>query len=59
MIGKRCRHVPRARAHEVIAGYIIVRRRERARLAASLADDDAREILRYSWADRAMDRHAR
>src|ERR1700683_2734384 len=24
VIGKRCRHVPRARAHEVIAGYIIV-----------------------------------
>jgi len=24
VIGKRCRHVPRARAHEVIAGYLIV-----------------------------------
>jgi 2-keto-4-pentenoate hydratase/2-oxohepta-3-ene-1,7-dioic acid hydratase in catechol pathway len=24
IIGKRCRHVPRARAHEVIAGYTIV-----------------------------------
>jgi 2-keto-4-pentenoate hydratase/2-oxohepta-3-ene-1,7-dioic acid hydratase in catechol pathway len=24
VIGRRCRHVPRARAHEVIAGYLIV-----------------------------------
>lgn len=24
VIGRRCRHVPRARAHEVIAGYVIV-----------------------------------
>jgi 2-keto-4-pentenoate hydratase/2-oxohepta-3-ene-1,7-dioic acid hydratase in catechol pathway len=24
VIGKRCRHVPRARAHEVIAGYLVV-----------------------------------
>ena len=24
MIGRRCRHVPRARAHEVIAGYLVV-----------------------------------
>ncbi len=24
MIGRRCRHVPRERAHEVIAGYLIV-----------------------------------
>jgi 2-keto-4-pentenoate hydratase/2-oxohepta-3-ene-1,7-dioic acid hydratase in catechol pathway len=24
VIGKRCRHVPRSRAHEVIAGYLIV-----------------------------------
>ena len=24
VIGKRCRHVPRARAHEVIAGYTVV-----------------------------------
>src|SRR5271168_5285998 len=24
VIGRRCRHVPRARAHEVIAGYIVV-----------------------------------
>ena len=24
VIGRRCRHVPRARAHEVIAGYLVV-----------------------------------
>src|SRR6266403_2116460 len=24
VIGRRCRHVPRARAHEVIAGYVII-----------------------------------
>ncbi len=24
VIGRRCRHVPRARAHEVIAGYVVV-----------------------------------
>ena len=24
MIGRRCRHVPRERAHEVIAGYLVV-----------------------------------
>ena len=28
VIGRRCRHVPRARAHEVIAGYLVVQRRD-------------------------------
>ena len=35
VIGRRCRHVPRERAHEVIGGLRRRERRHRARLAAA------------------------
>ena len=38
IIGKRCKHVPRERAAEVIGGFLLRQRRERSRLAAGRHD---------------------
>ena len=41
MTGRRCGHVPRARAHEVIAGHLVVNDLSVRRLAAPHADSTA------------------
>lgn len=45
VIGKRCRHVPEDRAHEVIAGYTISNDGAGARLAGAHDDDDDGQVM--------------
>ena len=49
LIGRLCRHVPKARAAEVIAGYTIFNDVSVTRLASSHADDDDGQVVRHPW----------
>ena len=59
VIGRRCRHVPRERAHEAIAGYLVVNDVTRARLAAARSDLDDGQVVRHARPDRPVAHHRR
>ena len=59
VIGRRCRHVPRARAHEVIAGYLIVNDVTVRDWQLRVADRDDGQVVRHARPDRAVARHGR
>ena len=49
VIGRRCRHVPRERAHEVIAGYLIVNDVSVRDWQLRDSDLDHGQIVRHAW----------
>ena len=59
VIGRRCRHVPRARAHEVIAGYLVVNDVTVRDWQLRVADQDDGQVVRHARPDRPVARHRR